>query len=95
MVIIITPRRHTILLPYSIFLSYQIKEKNLSGHNVSGRSHINFSKSHSPSCLENVKGIAVLLSLHQKGSNNNDILDGLPVVDKYVQIAISKLHLLN
>ena len=93
--ITITSRRHTILLPYSIFLSYQIKEKNFSGHNVSGRSHINFSESHSQSCLENIKGIAVLLSSHQKGSNNNDILDGLPIVDEYVQIAISKLHLLN
>ena len=89
--IAITPRRHTILLAYSILLSYQIKEKNFSGHNVLGRSQINFSKSLSQSCLENVKGIAVLLSLHQKGSNNNDILDGLPIVDEYVQIAISKL----
>ena len=93
--ITITPRRHTILLPYNIFLSYQIKEKNFSGYNVSRRSHINFSESHSLSCLENVKGIAVLLSLHQKGSNNNGILDGLPIIDEYVQIAISKLHLLN
>ena len=31
----------------------------------------------------------------KKGSNNNDILDGLSVVDKYVQIAINKLHLLK
>ena len=37
----------------------------------------------------------MLLSLHQKGSNNNDILDRLSIVDKYVQIAINKLHLLN
>ena len=29
------------------------------------------------------------------GSNNNDIPDGLSIVDKYVQIAINKLHLLN
>ena len=29
------------------------------------------------------------------GSNNNDILDGLSIVDKYVQIAINKLHLLK
>ena len=29
------------------------------------------------------------------GSNNNDIPDGLSVVDKYVQIAINKLHLLK
>ena len=29
------------------------------------------------------------------GSNNNNILDGLPIVDKYVQIAINKLHLLK
>ena len=27
------------------------------------------------------------------GSNNNDILDELSIVDKYVQIAINKLHL--
>ena len=29
------------------------------------------------------------------GSNNNNILDGLPNVDIYVQIAINKLHLLK
>ena len=29
------------------------------------------------------------------GSNNNDILDGLSIVDKYVQIAMNKLHLLK
>ena len=29
------------------------------------------------------------------GSNNNDIPDGLSIVDKYVQIAINKLHLLK
>ena len=29
----------------------------------------------------------------KKGSNNNDILDRLSVLDKYVQIAINKLHL--
>ena len=29
------------------------------------------------------------------GSNNNDIPDRLSIVDKYVQIAINKLHLLK
>ena len=29
------------------------------------------------------------------GSNNNDIPDGLSIVDKYAQIAINKLHLLK
>ena len=29
------------------------------------------------------------------GSNNNDILDGLSIVDEYVQIAMNKLHLLK
>ena len=28
----------------------------------------------------------VLLSVHQMGSNNNDILDRLSIVDKYIQI---------
>ena len=29
------------------------------------------------------------------GSNNNAIQDGLSIVDKYVQVAINKLHLLK
>ena len=37
----------------------------------------------------------MLLSVHQKGSNNNDILDRLSIVDKYVQIATNKLLLLK
>ena len=28
-------------------------------------------------------------------SNNNDILDALSIIDKYVQIAINKLHLIK
>ena len=32
----------------------------------------------------------VLLSVDQMGSNNNDILEGLSIVDKYVQIALNK-----
>ena len=38
---------------------------------------------------------SLLLSYTKMGSNNNDIPDGLPVIDKYVQIAINKLHLLK
>ena len=37
----------------------------------------------------------MLWSVLQKASNKNDILDGLSIVDDYVQIAINKLHLLN
>ena len=29
------------------------------------------------------------------GSNNNDILEGLSIIDKYVQITINKLNLLK
>ena len=37
----------------------------------------------------------ILLKDSNMGSNNNDILDRLCIVDKYVQIAVNKLYLLK
>ena len=40
--------------------------------------------------------IGICYCQHTKmGSNNNDIPDGLSIVNKYVQIAINKLRLLK
>ena len=46
------------------------------------------------SCIIKLK-LKLLLSVHQMGSINNDILDEFSIVDKYVQITINILHSLK
>ena len=48
-------------------------------------------------CLgfDKINTVHVHCQYTKMGSNNNDILDVLSIADKYVQIAINKLHLLK